>query len=159
MSVQAFMDQFDMRVVFTGGRSYPDDQHVATVCGGLVASFAGKRVLFAHGGARGLDSLVDAWTKRVQAVLPAHVAPALLSFPAHWHELGKAAGPIRNREMLDTVKPHLVLAFDGGSGTHDCCSAAIDRQIPVIEADTLQRMKTCCWAININYTKPKRKPR
>ena len=44
---------------------------------------------------------------------------------------GKAAGPERNRRMLDTFKPDGVIAFPGGRGTADCCRAADERAIPV----------------------------
>jgi hypothetical protein len=40
----------------------------------------------------------------------------VLKHPADWDKHGKAAGPIRNREMLD-LNPELVLAFHPGFGT------------------------------------------
>lgn len=35
----------------------------------------------------------------------------LLRFPAKWNEHGKAAGPIRNQQMLTEGKPDVVFAF------------------------------------------------
>jgi hypothetical protein len=35
----------------------------------------------------------------------------VLSFPADWDKYHRAAGPIRNRQMLTEGKPDLVLAF------------------------------------------------
>ena len=32
-------------------------------------------------------------------------------YPANWGKYGRAAGPVRNREMLEKGKPDLVLAF------------------------------------------------
>ena len=40
-------------------------------------------------------------------------------FPADWSEYGKAAGAIRNQQMLDEGTPDLVVAFPGGNGTLD----------------------------------------
>ena len=44
-------------------------------------------------------------------------------FPADWSRFGKAAGPIRNQQMLDEGKPTMVLAFHArlweSSGTAD----------------------------------------
>lgn len=40
-----------------------------------------------------------------------------LNFPADWDKYGKAAGYIRNKQMLDEGKPDLVVAFPGGKGT------------------------------------------
>ena len=34
----------------------------------------------------------------------------VMPFPANWRQFGRAAGPIRNRQMLDE-QPELVLAF------------------------------------------------
>jgi len=54
-------------------------------------------------------------------------------FPAKWGLYGKAAGPIRNRKMLDE-KPDLVLAFHfeitESSGTADTLFEAEKRGIP-----------------------------
>lgn len=53
-------------------------------------------------------------------------------FPANWTKHGKAAGPIRNREMLDE-NPDLVLAFhtdiENSKGTADTLCEAEDRGI------------------------------
>ena len=40
-------------------------------------------------------------------------------FPADWKVRGRAAGHIRNQQMLDEGRPHLVVAFPGGRGTAD----------------------------------------
>ena len=38
-------------------------------------------------------------------------------YPADWAQYGKAAGPIRNKQMLDEGKPDLVLAFSEDIGS------------------------------------------
>jgi len=38
-------------------------------------------------------------------------------FPADWNTHGRAAGPIRNQQMLDEGKPELVVSFLGGRRT------------------------------------------
>jgi hypothetical protein len=35
----------------------------------------------------------------------------IIRFPAQWEKYGRAAGPIRNKQMLDEGRPNLVLAF------------------------------------------------
>lgn len=55
------------------------------------------------------------------------------SFPADWLRHGKAAGPIRNQQMIDEGKPDIVIAFPGGRGTADMVSRARKAGIPVTE--------------------------
>ena len=58
-----------------------------------------------EGEARGADTLAREYAERHGLdVLP---------FPAKWNEYGKAAGPIRNAQMLTEGKPDLVIAFRG----------------------------------------------
>ncbi len=89
----------------------------------LLARSGGRLVhLLLHGGARGADAAI------------AHAAHQLgwsaLVMPAEWRRHGRAAGPIRNRELLQLAvaraEAHtspgvstsvLVVAFPGGSGT------------------------------------------
>ena len=55
------------------------------------------------------------------------------SFPADWPKHGKAAGPIRNQQMLDEGRPTKVFAFKGGRGTADMVQRAKKAGIPVYE--------------------------
>ena len=45
-------------------------------------------------------------------------------YEAQWDKYGKAAGAIRNQQMLDEGKPELVVAFPGGRGTEDMVNRA-----------------------------------
>jgi hypothetical protein len=66
-------------------------------------------IIIIAGGARGADECAIEWAVvnwcRFQ------------EFPADWDKYGKAAGMIRNRQMLEEGKPDLVIAFPGGRGT------------------------------------------
>ena len=79
-----------------------------------------------HGMARGADSLA--------ARAAYELGISVIGFRARWEKFGKAAGPIRNREMLDE-KPDLVIAFhddlESSKGTKDCVEEARRRGIPV----------------------------
>lgn len=63
------------------------------------------------GKARGADTLAIDWAVNNWIDFQ--------EFPADWDKHGKAAGPIRNQQMLDEGKPDLVVAFPGGRGTAD----------------------------------------
>jgi hypothetical protein len=75
-----------------------------------------------HGGAEGADALASAWA--FQRCIPC------LSVPANWGEHGKAAGPIRNRKMLEYVVDGVV-AFPGGAGTADLVAQATAADVKV----------------------------
>ena len=53
--------------------------------------------------------------------------------PADWKKHGKAAGPIRNQEMLEAEGGiDLVIAFPGGTGTADMVRRAEKAKIEVL---------------------------
>ena len=56
-------------------------------------------------------------------------------YPAQWDLFGKAAGPIRNKQMLDEGKPDLVVYFhddiESGKGTKGMVNIARKRGIEV----------------------------
>ncbi len=78
-----------------------------------------------HGAASGADSMAGAWAEKKGI--------KVLSFYPNWSKYGKAAGPIRNQQMLDEGKPNLVIAFEGGTGTNDMIKKARKVGIKVIE--------------------------
>lgn len=89
----------------------------------LAAKNAGKCLIIIHGAARGADTLADEAAKSFGI--------RCLSFPADWTTHKKAAGPIRNQQMLKEGKPHLVIAVPGGKGTAHMCKIATEANIPV----------------------------
>lgn len=77
-----------------------------------------------HGAARGADTIGGEVAKSLG--MPVDV------YPAQWDKHGRAAGPIRNRQMLDQ-KPDIVIAFhnniEESKGTKDCLAEAARRGI------------------------------
>lgn len=103
----------------TGGRDYNDAQCVERI----LSSIFDIGDVLGVGDADGLDKLARQWAlaRRVQ----------FFEFTAQWSNFGRAAGPMRNRAMLDEMKPTMLIAFPGGRGTADCIRAAEERGIPV----------------------------
>lgn len=110
-----------IRIVVTGGRDYGDRDSLWHLLDRLHEKH--NISALAHGGASGADRFSDMWARNRGV----HVEP----YPADWRIRGKAAGPERNRRMLDHFKPDVVVALPGGRGTKDCCSAAKERGILV----------------------------
>ncbi len=80
-----------------------------------------------EGEAKGADIMA----RRIAKRLGLEVVP----FHANWGKYGKAAGPIRNQQMLDEGKPDLVLAYPmpDSVGTQDMIARARKAGIPVEE--------------------------
>lgn len=110
------------RVLVCGGRDYDDGGAVgATLC--ALNAEMGIAVII-EGGARGADRLARQWAEC--AGVP------YLTVDADWKKYGKAAGAIRNAEMLKQ-EPTLVVAFPGGRGTADMVRRARAANVEVIE--------------------------
>lgn len=76
------------------------------------------------GMAFGADTMAYNWAKRHGITVH--------EFPADWKKYGKAAGPIRNKRMLDEGKPDLVIAFPGGGGTANMVKLAREAGVEVV---------------------------
>ena len=90
-----------MRVLIAGSRTYTYDTVIDSLIRGLQAEHDSLRVI--NGQAKGADMLAHDLAEAYGAIT--------VPFPADWDKYGKAAGPIRNKQMLDEGKPDMVIAF------------------------------------------------
>lgn len=112
-----------MRLVVTGGRDYSDTQRAFAALDDLHARRPISVLI--EGEARGLDSRARVWAvRRGISVEP---------YPAKWDTYGKAAGGIRNQQMIDEGRPDYGLVFPGGVGTADMRRRLIAAGIPFEE--------------------------
>jgi hypothetical protein len=110
-----------MRLLVCGGRAYCDYRTLYAV----LDEYLGNVSCVINGGAAGADEWARSWAKE-------NGVP-LLTCCADWKRHGKAAGPIRNQEMIDKHAPGLVIAFPGGRGTADMVRRAREAKITVRE--------------------------
>lgn len=103
-----------MNVVVGGGRYMTDRGFVHRTLDALHALYGITRL--AHGGCTGADLLAAEWAIEHGIVT--------VQYEARWNEEGRAAGPKRNRRMLEQEKPDLVIAFPGGTGTRNLTQQA-----------------------------------
>ena len=93
----------------------------------VLRSFRNQHPIGVHGAARGVDSIADSHARRLGLEVRPH--------PADWDKYHRAAGPIRNREMLEE-RPNLVAAFHddivNSKGTKDMLKQARRAGIPAI---------------------------
>ena len=110
-----------MKVLVCGGRKFTDILHLHRVLDSLLRERPITTII--EGNCRGADQLAGAWARK-------HGIENR-KFPADWETHGRAAGPIRNRQMLDEGQPDLVIAFSGGKGTRNMATLAEERGIKV----------------------------
>lgn len=106
-----------MRVLVCGGRDYTDAGHIHQELA------ACRPTVIIEGGAKGADAQASNYGVLHNIKVETYVA--------NWQLHGKAAGPIRNGEMLRVGQPDLVLAFPGGRGTADMVRQAEAAGVPV----------------------------
>jgi hypothetical protein len=106
-----------MRILVTGGRDWADVDTIRNALSIATLGLAWNKVTIVQGGARGADAIAASLAN----VLGMNVE----EYPADWKQFGRAAGPIRNQQMVDT-RPDLVLAFlqEGSKGTQNCIDIA-----------------------------------
>lgn len=111
-----------MRVIIAGGRDFDDEvfafEQLDRDFGKVL-----KSVTVISGGARGADNIGERWAKARGVKLVVR--------KAKWDEHGKAAGPIRNMEMITEDKgSHLVAFHDGESrGTRHMIDSALKHSL------------------------------
>lgn len=111
------------RVIVCGSRRWHDRDLIALVLSGLMIE-RGWNPVIVHGACRGADRIADEEAGKLGFLTDPH--------PADWDKHGKAAGPIRNREMAQ-LGADLCIAFGPtpGSGTKDMVDRAAKHGIPV----------------------------
>jgi len=111
-----------MKVLVCGSREYDNWERIDFELSSLLK----KPDVIIHGAASGVDSLAGLWARRNEIIEE--------TYPADWKTHGKAAGPIRNKKMLDEGKPDYVIAFisEKSKGTKNMVEQAEGRGIPVI---------------------------
>lgn len=84
-----------------------------------------------------LSAIIEGEAKgadKMGAMVAAILEIPVMKFPADWGTHGKAAGPIRNQQMLTFGKPDLVFAFHhdirNSKGTKDMVARAKKAKVP-----------------------------
>lgn len=108
------------RVLVCGGRNYRQQSSVDMVLDALP-----RPSVIIHGAARGADTLAAKWA--ANRGIPTE------AYPADWDAYGNNAGGMRNTQMLQQGRPHVVVAFPGGTGTANMIRQSRHAGIPVIE--------------------------
>lgn len=109
------------RILVCGSRLWTDE---AVIREFLVALPANTIII--SGAAAGAD--------RITAQICHDIGLVVNEYPADWKKHGRAAGPIRNKQMLDEGKPDRIMAFSVtpiSIGTADMIAKAKRARLPV----------------------------
>ena len=106
-----------MYLAITGGRAYAYPEIVWAT----LDEYDKTNLFLVLGDANGVDTQAKSWAERYKVPHKVH--------RADWETFGKAAGPLRNGEMIKEADA--LLAFPGGRGTENCTNQAIQKGIPV----------------------------
>jgi len=124
------------RLLITGSRDWTDDRAITERLDNVYMSLsARKQLIVVHGACQtGADKIAADWVewRWWNTVIPASILDQD-PHPADWDRLGKAAGPIRNQQMVD-AGADLCLAFplNTSPGTSDCIKRARTAGIPTL---------------------------
>ena len=81
------------KVIVAGPRDFTDSTIIFSALDYYLQNIPADQLEIVSGGATGVDSLGEAWAKN-------HTVKCTV-FPADWQTHGKAAGPIRNKQMAE----------------------------------------------------------
>jgi len=125
-------------VLVCGDRAWNDRFIIAVILNGFLGIAIGEfdDLVVIDGAAKGADTMAGEWyggsEDNVHAI---HESVTHVRFPAEWDKHGKAAGPIRNTQMLRDGQPDIVVAFnndlENSKGTKDMVRQAMRAGIPV----------------------------
>jgi len=124
---QPFIRNRPQRILITGDRNWDDLPKMVEV---LTKHIRPAQDIIIHGDARGADRMGAEVAKKLGVT-----KDRILAYPADWNQYHKAAGPMRNQQMLTEGKPSLVLAFHNNitesKGTRDMIKRSLKVGLPV----------------------------
>ena len=112
------------RVVVAGCRDYVNYYEAKEFIESCIKQIKKEHTLiFVSGGCRGADALGERFAKEN--------GYSIEKYPADWENLGKAAGPIRNRKMAE-IGDYIICFWDGKSrGTKSMIEFAKELNKPI----------------------------
>jgi hypothetical protein len=90
------------RVLVCGNRDYGEQERVWNVLDAVHGTYGVTTLI--EGDAQGADLMARRWAEAEEGI-------EILKYPADWKQYGKAAGPVRNKQMLVEGQPDIVYAF------------------------------------------------
>jgi hypothetical protein len=109
-----------LRLAVVGSRSCEDYELVS----GFLGHFINQKPIIVSGGAKGVDSLAERFADENE--LKKKI------YKADWSKYGRAAGPIRNQQIVDNANAMIAFATKDSKGTKNSVKLAVKKGIPVL---------------------------
>jgi hypothetical protein len=128
-----------MRVIYSGDRKWTDIQSVYDSLQWLIRNNVEKEtIVVIEGEAPGLDRMARQEAEELGLVVE--------KYPANWNKFGRAAGPIRNWQML-TTGADVIMAFHSdianSHGTKNMINVSIKKGVPVFLHSFIDGKRIC----------------
>src|SRR4051812_8942749 len=101
-----------MKLAIVGSRDFSDYEFMKECFAAFVASRGGPPEMIVSGGAKGADSLARRLAE--EKGVPFH------EIEADWKAYGRAAGPIRNKKLVEFSDAALAFPLGESKGTRGC---------------------------------------
>lgn len=115
-----------MKVIVSGDRHWSDAKFIYYVLDLIEEAYGTLEIV--EGCAQGADYYAERWAIMRGRTVYHH--------PANWSQYGRAAGPIRNSEMLKEENPEFVIAFHSNimnsKGTRDMVTRARKNDVATV---------------------------
>lgn len=113
-----------MKVLVSGGRDYDNWKKVHETLDTFHNRYGITKII--HGAAKGADFHASTWATKNKVE---HTGD---TYKPDWDGLGKAAGVLRNNDMLLAENPDLVIVFPGGKGTTHMRGISSEMGVPTL---------------------------
>lgn len=129
-----------MKVLVCGDRKWDDEQVIYNILTGIAFEID-EPLTVIQGMAKGADLIANEWattwtSQQIHAGQPREGMADVTNdpYPANWEKHHRAAGPIRNQQMLTEGRPDVVYAFHDdighSKGTRDMVNRAVKAGVP-----------------------------
>jgi hypothetical protein len=112
-----------MKLALVGSRNYVNQKEFDEVVDAFVLKHGTLPEFVVFGGAKGADTLAEVWARK-------HKIP-LKIFKPDWKAKGKAAGVLRNTDIVNECTHMIAFPAADGKGTQDSIKKAQAKNIPV----------------------------
>lgn len=112
------------RVVIGGLRSYENYKEFCNYVDFCLSEISTKgEIIIISGHCSGTDMMAEQYAKEKNYILEI--------YPAEWKKYGRAAGPIRNRQMVENADYVIAFWNNKSRGTKNLIECARNRNIPI----------------------------